>query len=648
MAPATLIATVRRLLEGHPPFAQMGPADLEFLAQHLELAYFADGETILAPTAGSPDACWIVRQGMVEGLPGQILRGTASATAISAGPAVDETALPAAVIHLMSGEIFPVGALLAGRAVTNTYRAVGDTFCWRLSADHFGTLTHRSPAFLDFCRRRMAALLDLSRQALQASYAAQATQWRVMSQPLSDLLRGPAVTCRPDASLRAVFETMEALGVGSVVVTHAGAAGRPQIAGILTRQDVIGRVVLPGIALDTPVSAVMSAPVLCARAEDTVADAMLLMAQRSLRHLPVTRADELIGVVSERDLFVLQRRSLRQIGDSIRRAREPASLRLAGADIREWAHNLVAQGIAPGFITRLISLLNDQLTARLLELVAAARGIDLQGVCWIALGSEGRQEQTIATDQDNGLIIAPGCRTPVADLLAFADKVNHELDACGYPLCKGGIMAGNPAWCLSAAQWSARFEDWIERGDPRSLLNASIFFDFRALAGDARLAADLSAQVLARARATPRFLKQMSDNALGNRAPPAWSGNALAQLFSREPVEFDLKREGTTLFVDAARVLALAHGIAQTATAGRLEALAAAAVLPALEVRNWIDAFQFLQSLRLRVQERRAADLAQANCLDPRDLSALDRRILKEALRQARKLQQRLAMDYPG
>jgi CBS domain-containing protein len=644
MASATLIATVRRLLQAHPPFAQMAPADLDFLAQRLTLVYFADGEILLSPAAGTPEACWIVRQGTVEGL---ALAGTVApdeSTPRSSG----SDARPSAVVHLAPGEIFPVGALLAERAVTNTYRAVGDTFCWRLSLDDFRALTHRSPVFLDFCRRRMAALLDLSRQALQASQAAQATQWRAMSQPLADLLRGPAVTCRPDESLRAVFEAMEAQGVGSVVVTQTVTTGRPPVAGILTRQDVIGRVVLPGLSLDTPVSAVMTTPVLCARAEDTGADAMLQMAQRSVRHLPVTRDGELIGVVSERDLFVLQRRSLRQIGDSIRRARDPASLGLVAADIREWSHNLVAQGVAPGFITRLISRLNDQLTARLLETIAEARGIDLRDLCWLALGSEGREEQTIATDQDNGLIIGPRCRTPMADLLAFADAVNHALDACGYPLCRGGIMAGNPAWCLRAPQWADLFEHWIERGDPGSLLNASIFFDFRALAGDATLAADLSTQVLARARANPRFLKQMSDNALQNRPLALWSGNPLAQLLGREPAAFDLKRHGTMIFVDAARVLALANGIGQTGTAERLDALAAAGVLPATEVRNWIDAFQFLQALRLRAQERRSADLTQANVIDPRELSELDRRILKEAVRQARKLQDRLAMDYPG
>ena len=142
----------------------------------------------------------------------------------------------------------------------------------------------------------------------------------------------------------------------------------------------------------------MTSPVLTASADETVADAMLRMAERTIRHLPVVRDSELIGVVTERDLFALQRRSLRQIGDSIRVARTTQTLRQAADDIREWSLSLVAQGVSPEFVTGLISRLNDQLTGRLLALTAQAHDIDLATMCWLALGSEGRQEQTIATD----------------------------------------------------------------------------------------------------------------------------------------------------------------------------------------------------------------------------------------------------------
>ena len=661
----SLIAGVRQFLRAHAPFSLMSDEDVAWVAERLTLQYHADGEPIISPDDGPPQACLIVKQGQVDGerrLPGQGLAGA-----------------PQAVLHLTPGEVFPVGALMADRPVSTIYRARGDTFCWRLAKSDFDELTRRSPPFLDFCRRRMAALLDLSNQTLQASYAAQATQWRAMSAPLHSLVRGRPVTCTRDDSIRVAFEVMEQASVGSVIVLDAapgggeasvsgGATGSGDatvpgdaagsgdasvtggapVVGIFTRQDVIGRVALAGVSLDAPIGSVMTSPVLTLEADATIADAMLLMAQRSIRHVPIVRQGVLVGIVTERDLFVLQRRSLRQIGDAIRLARAWGDLDTAAADIREWSRALVAQGIAAGFVTRLISRLNDQLTARLVALTAAERGIATDAWCWLALGSEGREEQTIATDQDNGLVFAPRAAAGRDALRALGAAVNERLDACGYPLCKGEVMAGNPRWCLALDEWCAQFDRWIDQGDPDSLLNANIFFDFRPVTGEATLADAMRAHVTARAQGNARFLKQMSDNALRNAPPPSWTGGLLGQLFSGEAAMVDLKLNGTAPFVDAARLLALAHGVTVTGTAERFAALVERGAIPASEGSAWTDAFQFLQSLRLRVQHQHAAAADNPNLIDTRTLSALDRRILKEAFRQARKLQQRLSVDFPG
>jgi len=630
----SLIAGVRQFLRAHAPFSLMSDEDVAWVAERLTLQYHADGEPIISPDDGPPQACLIVKQGQVDGerrLPGQGLAGA-----------------PQAVLHLTPGEVFPVGALMADRPVSTIYRARGDTFCWRLAKSDFDELTRRSPPFLDFCRRRMAALLDLSNQTLQASYAAQATQWRAMSAPLHSLVRGRPVTCARDDSIRVAFEVMEQASVGSVIVLDAVPEGGASVAGIFTRQDVIGRVALAGVSLDAPIGSVMTSPVLTLEADATIADAMLLMAQRSIRHVPIVRQGALVGIVTERDLFVLQRRSLRQIGDAIRLARAWGDLVTAAADIREWSRALVAQGIAAGFVTRLISRLNDQLTARLVALTAAERGIATDAWCWLALGSEGREEQTIATDQDNGLVFAPRAAAGRDALRALGAAVNERLDACGYPLCKGEVMAGNPRWCLGLDEWCAQFDRWIDQGDPDSLLNANIFFDFRPVTGEATLADAMRAHVTARAQGNARFLKQMSDNALRNAPPPSWTGGLLGQLFSGEAAMVDLKLNGTAPFVDAARLLALAHGVTETGTAERFAALVERGAIPASEGSAWTDAFQFLQSLRLRVQHQHAAAADNPNLIDTRTLSALDRRILKEAFRQARKLQQRLSVDFPG
>ncbi len=653
MTSPTIVAGVRQFLVAHPPFSMMDRDDVEFVATRLELVYFKPGETIIAPQDGAPAVCWIVKQGVVEGQ--RAGRG--------------ETPGPRSITQLAPGEIFPVGALAAERPVSSVYTATGDVFCWRLVKADFDELLGRSPVFLDFSKRRLAAMIDLSRAAAHASYAAQATQWRSMQAPLGSLLRRAPVTATPRTTLREVFERMESEHIGSVVIVRAASPGDPsgpgadsdgpvdpaptqaatEVAGIFTRQDVLGRVVLAQRPLDTPIGEVMTSPVVTLDADDSIADAMLLMAQKVIRHIPVIRDGRLAGVVTERDLFVLQRRSIRQIGDSVRNADSVPALREAAADIREWSQSLVAQGVAPGFATSLISRLNDQVTTRLITLVARRRSIDLDGLCWLALGSEGREEQTIATDQDNGLLIADDNPAPIDTLLAFAREVNDGLDACGYPLCQGGVMAGNPRWCLTASRWDALFTDWIDRGDPASLLNANIFFDFRPLIGDEVLAIALRERVTGLAAANRRFLKQMSDNALRNGPPDSWNAGLIGSLFGNERGQVDLKLNGTAPFVDAARLLALAHGVAATGTAERLNHLARREHLDADEARGWIESFQFLQGLRLRVQQRPGvARSALPNRIDATELSDLDRRILKEAFRQARRLQQRLALDFPG
>jgi CBS domain-containing protein len=636
----TIIAGALQFLRDYPPFSMMQAEDLDFVAQRLEVEYFARGETVVEPGSGVPKGMWIVRQGLVQGL---------------RRPPGDAVGEPVPMVELTPGETFPVGALMAERPVGSVYRAAGDVFCWRLPKAAFNDLLARSPVFLDFCKRRTAALIDLSNQALQASYSAQATQWRSMSEPLASLLGREPVTCAPTESLRSVFERMEREAVGAMLVVESEAATGERVVGIFTRQDVIGRVVLPDVPLDSPVSGVMSSPVHTMDAGDTVGDAMLRMADRRIRHIPVMKERRLAGVVTERDLFVLQRRTLRQISDSIGRARDVDSLAIVASDIRHWSHSLVAQGVAADFITRLISHLNDHLTRHLIGMVAVRRGIDLERICWLSLGSEGREEQTIATDQDNALVIGEGAAS-VDELIAFSDEVNRGLDRCGYPLCKGGIMAGNPKWCLGLDQWKSMFDGWIDRGDPSALLNASIFFDFRPLAGDHALARALREHVVERARGNPRFLKQLSDSALRNGPPASWTGGLIGSLFTQEEAVVDLKMNGTTPFVDGARLLALAHGVAATGTAERFNEVAAAGRLPATEARDWVSAFQFLQSLRLRAQMSKAsaagetagADDDNPNRIDARTLSEIDRRIMKESFRQARKLQQRLAADYPG
>ncbi len=345
----------------------------------------------------------------------------------------------------------------------------------------------------------------------------------------------------------------------------------------------------------------------------------------------------------------LHRHSHRQISVAIAAAAAPESLVAVAAEIRESARSLVKQGLPARRLTRLISRLNDSLTRRMVELISQQTGVATADFCWLAFGSEGRKEQTIATDQDNGIVYfdRPGS-APQQQILLMAVEVNRWLDRCGYPLCRGNVMAGNPECCLTLAGWRSRFDHWLSRGSPQDLLDASIFFDLRPLAGNLGLGQDLHAYLMEKVPGHSLFLKLLSDNALRNAPPASLLPGVLGALLP-DASSIDLKLSGTMPLVDGARLLALAHGISAYGTAERYEALMGRALIAKADCHAWVDAFEFLQSLRLKVQLEpgHPAGGRSANTLILDHLAGPDRDGLKKALGRIHELQQRLALDYP-
>ncbi len=617
---APLLGHYRTLLQQWPPFMDMPAADVDAFLIRAEQRYLEPGEVLLSPQQGPVHTLFLIRQGTVRSEQGPLGQSR--------------------VFAYEAGEMLPVAAALARRAVLSTYAAADDVFVLAVPAAAVEDLAARSPVFSDFLNRRVLALLEKSREALRQDYSSRVLSQQTMETPLAQLAGQAPAHCLPETPLREALQTMHARHIGSMLVIDAGGS----LCGILTRHDLLGLVLDPGFNLDTPIGQVMQSPVHSLTDRHTALDAALVMSEHAIRHVPVTREGRVMGIVSERDLFALQRASLQQVSARIHRAQDLDALKAAAADIRELARNLLVQGVQSRQITELISHLNDLLTRRLLVLQAQAHGVDLQRLCWLALGSEGRAEQTISTDQDNALLLPDDTSDAELERLrAWAGGVNQALDACGYPLCKGGIMAGQPACCLRVSQWLERFSHWIGHGSPEDLLHASIFFDLRAIAGDTGLAEPLTQRVAERIRETPRFLHQLAVNALGHRSPLNWFGHV--ELDDAGTV--DLKLQGAALFVDAARILGLAHGVAATSTRERLLRTGEALGLKPTEYESWVGAFEYVQSLRLRLQlEPDVARSAHPNRLTLETLSGIDRRILATSLREARRLQQRLELDY--
>ena len=632
--PDTLLPLIAKsvldFLRGHAPFAQMQAAHLDLLVASAQINYFPAGTRILAPEHGPPQVFYVIQRGSVR------IHDAASAASAQTEPALTGLALT-------PGDSFPLGAMIAQSAVVYEHTAAVDTFCYEFPRAVFDTLQGVSAPFAGYCSSRLAHLLQESRRRLHAHAAEDAHQHQNMTTLLGALMRKPPLTCAPGVTLRAALALMREHRTGSIVVT----TGSGSAAGIFTERDLLNRVVLGdaahGVQLDIPVQQVMTPDPYCLDENASAFDAALLMTRHGVRHVPVTRGEKVIGVVSERDLFSLQRAGLRDIHQAIRHAADATALANAAADVRVLARNLLAQGMGVNQLTQLIVALNDQLVQRAVTLTAAAHGIDDIDYCWIALGSEGRMEQTISTDQDNGLIFtATGTQEANAlraRLLPVAAQINALLARLGFPLCRGGIMAGNPQWCLSLAEWQARFSDWLRTPSPEALLHAAIFFDFRALHGNLALTGTLRSWLQTHAPAHPAFLHLLAANALQTTAPLGFFGDLAST------GKIDLKTAGARPFIDAARVLALAHGVHATHTAQRLR-LVADVTGTASEAEAVVEAFEFIQMQRLTCQINASGDGVPPNEVDLASLNELDRRILREAFRQSRKLQTRLRLDY--
>lgn len=464
---------------------------------------------------------------------------------------------------------------------------------------------------------------------------------------LRNLVRAAPLTVPPSASVRETLLKLDAAHTDAIVVIDE-ASHVPL--GIVTLRDVLRRIAIEAGDLDAPIAMIMTGGLITLPASATAHQASVIMVRRSVRHLVLTESDgSYFNVVSQADLYTQTGSRAAELVSAILAAPDIPCLSGLAREIRNLATHLLAERVGAESICQRISALNDLLTLQVIELTAGRFDLPYVPWCWLVFGSEGRLEQTLATDQDNGLVFAASSEAEAAVLreafLPFARVVNEALDACGFPLCKGEIMASNPAWCLSLDEWQLAFGKWMSAGRPEDLLNSTIFFDFRALYGQDSLAGELRDWLLARAPHYPIFLRALVENSMNWESPLNWWQGFRYDGNKEYPHTIDLKMHGSRPFVDAARVYALANGVPDTNTAERLRCTAGMIGMQTHETAALVDAFYHIQRLRLEHQVDGEANEAP-NRINPDHLHELDRHILKESLKQARGLQQRLARAH--
>ncbi|MCK8483691.1 DUF294 nucleotidyltransferase-like domain-containing protein [Aliiroseovarius sp. S2029] len=508
------------------------------------------------------------------------------------------------------------GLLREGRAVTKP-RAVTDATLLILPAKAFRRLidTH-DPVHRFFDRSRTDKQSKQRRQSLATT------------QVDTFMARAP-ITCAPEATVRDAAILMRDHRVSSLCMTEGD-----RLVGILTTRDMAGKVVAEALPSDTPVSDVMTSNPITLAPSSIGSDVLHVMMEKRIGHLPIVEGDTLVGIVSQTDLTRFQAVSSAELVRELAQAADAEEMRAVTKRIPQLLLQLVAGGSPHQVVTRLITDIADTATRRLVALAEEKLGPAPVPYLWLACGSQGRQEQTGVSDQDNCLILSDDVTDAdrdgyFADLAKF---VCDGLDTCGYVYCPGDMMAMNPRWCQPLSVWRGYFENWIAKPVPEAQMLASVMFDLRPIAGDARLFGNLQTETLAMAAKNSIFVAHMVSNGL-KHTPPLGLLRGFATIRSGEHKNrLDMKHNGVVPVVDLGRVYALQGQLAEANTRARLVAAINAGVLSQSGGQDLLDAYDLIAETRLEHQaEQVKAGQAPDNFLAPAELSEFDRSHLRDA-----------------
>lgn len=446
------------------------------------------------------------------------------------------------------------------------------------------------------------------------------------------------LACSPDTPIIDAAKMMRDAGVSSVGVTDGD-----RLVGLVTIRDMSHRVVAEGRDLRQAVSAVMTPDPVTLAPSALGYDVLSIMLERRIGHLPVVEDGRYVGMISQTDLTRVQAISALGLIREVAMAQAVPDLARITARIPQLLVQLVRAHQPHEVITRMITDIADAVTRRLLDLAQERLGPAPAGWLWAACGSQGRQEQTGVSDQDNCLILADGADPDDAYFRDLARWVSDGLNECGYVYCPGDMMATNPRWRQPRNVWQGYFRDWIAHPSPEAQMLASVMFDLRAIGGDAGLLADLQQDTLQMSAKNSIFVAHMVANSLKHRPPLGLIGGFATIRSGEHRHHIDMKHNGVVPVTDLARVYALQGRLTAVNTRARLQDAEARGVISGAGARELIAAYDLIQTVRLDNQ----ADLIRAgrrpdNYLSPSDLPDLDRSHLRDAFVVVRGMQSAL------
>ena len=622
------------------PFKLMGKEEIEQIAATMEIAYYPCGELIMRFGEKIPDYVYIIQTGSVK-------------LTVS-----DEFGGEILVDVREAGDVFGALSILRVKKTVFNVKANEDIIAYLLPAEVFLQLAKRHPEIEQYFSYSLAGNVKKERQAAVPQLPNLMTtnilnlDMFLIGKSVADIMVTNVLTCPPEKSIRDAAKLMTQRQVSSIVIIKA--SGSP--IGILTDNDLRQKVIAHGYSVDEQVVHIMNSPLLTIHPAAYAFDALLEMSRHGISHLVVVEDDLLRGIISEHEFQLETGNSPVGVIGDIEKSSSLDELVNLRPKIDHVLEMMVLQRIPPRKSTELITEFNDRVTSKInkiTELYMKDSGFGAPPVpyCWMALGSEGRREQTLRTDQDNALLfenVPEHEEKKIKDwFLMYSEKVVDGLVRYGFPRCRGGIMASNPKWCQSEEQWENIFFDWVIHPEALALRMASIFFDFRPVYGDKSTLEKLRQKIHSLINNHYQFLQYMAKNALDSRPPLSFFHNFVVEKTGEHRNELNLKLRGVLPLNESARVMALEMNVNNSNTVERLTEVSKKNVISNELLSDLIEAFDFITSLRL-VQHLEARQKGEApnNFVNPAKLTGLQRALLKESFAVINQLQEKLEYRY--
>jgi len=618
------------------PFKELADNILLSLAKHCRIDFFPKGTRLLTYNESEISHLYLIQRGGVKAF------------------ITDEE--DRVVLKDYRGVGANIGALglIRGTRANLNIEAVEDTFCFLLEREIFLKLVQENSVVAHFYLKNFSdnvvatAYSELRRKRMARRTTDALYLFRVTAGELIKSLHSVSDT----TSIQEAAAIMSRHAIGSLLV-HGDEKPDSNV-GIVTDTDFRTKVIAAGLDYKEPVTSIMSWPLKTVQSQTLCFDILLKMMSTGIHHLGVEKSGRVIGVVTSHDVMVQQGNSPYYLFKEIVAQPDFQGLYTVGLKITGIIRNIINEGAKAGNITRMIAILNDQIVNRILELLQEQMGPPPVKFCWLLMGSEGRREQTFKTDQDNALIYADPendeQRRHAEDYFgSFTRQAINHLVHCGYPLCKGDVMARNPKWCQPLSVWKSYFFHWINAPDPVELLNSTIFFDFRYSFGTEQLAVDLREYLIEQSAKNGILTFHLGRQCIDSRAPLSFFNNFVVEKNGDHRDKLDIKTRGLTPFVNFARTLALKYGIRETNTLARLKILMAEEKIPQDLYQATVDAYEFQMQLRLvhQLSQIENGDVPD-NFIHPEQLTDVEKRMLRDAFTVIERTQSFLENIFPA